>query len=130
MDKTQIPFLSAAELSRLIESREVSPVEATEAYLDRIDDLDFKYNSYLTVCREQALEEARGAESAIAQGNYLGHRCLIPDVLVVDGRSTPNHYIVRSKSVGVNADGDPVVSPEVEIFYPVLSGASVPPGIP
>ncbi len=78
MDKTQIPFLSAAELSRLIESREVSPVEATEAYLDRIDDLDFKYNSYLTVCREQALEEARGAESAIAQGNYLGPMHGIP----------------------------------------------------
>ena len=47
---------------------------------------------------------------------------LIPDVLVLDGRSTPNHYIVRSKSVGVNADCDPVVSPEVEIFYPVLDG--------
>ena len=46
MEKTEIPFLSTAELSRLIESKEVSPVEATQAYLDRIDDLDFKYNSY------------------------------------------------------------------------------------
>ena len=43
MDKAQIPFLSASELSRLIASREVSPVEATEAYLDRIDDVDFRF---------------------------------------------------------------------------------------
>ena len=33
--------------SRLIETKEVSPVEATESYLDRIDDLDFKFNSYI-----------------------------------------------------------------------------------
>ena len=33
MDKAELPFLSASELSRLIESREVSPVEVTDAYL-------------------------------------------------------------------------------------------------
>ena len=36
MDKSELPFLSASELSRLIASREVSPIDATEAYLDRI----------------------------------------------------------------------------------------------
>ena len=72
MDKVDIPFLSATELSRLIESKEVSPVEATEAYLDRIDELDFKFNAYLTVCRNEALQAAREAEQAIVQGNYLG----------------------------------------------------------
>ena len=72
MDKADIPFLSATELSRLIERKEVSPVEATEAYLERIDDLDFKFNSYLTVSRKQALQAAQGAEHAISQGNYLG----------------------------------------------------------
>ena len=72
MDKVDIPFLSATELSRLIERKEVSPVEATEAYLERIEDLDFKFNAYLTVCRNQALQDAREAERAISQGNYLG----------------------------------------------------------
>ena len=72
MDKADIPFLSATELSRLIESKEVSPVEATEAYLHRIDELDFKFNAYLTVCREEALQAARDAEKAIVQGNHLG----------------------------------------------------------
>ncbi len=72
MNKAEIPFLSASELSRLIEKKEVSPVEVTEAYLERIDNLDFKFNAYITVCREQALQAAREAEGAITRGNYLG----------------------------------------------------------
>ena len=78
MDKAGIPFLSASELSRLVASREVSPVEATEAYLDRIDDVDFRFNAYFTVCREQALQAAREAESAIVRGDYLGPMHGIP----------------------------------------------------
>ena len=72
MDRAEIPFLTASELSKLIASREVSPVEATEAYLDRIDDLDFRFNAYLTVTLELALQQAREAESAIGRGDYLG----------------------------------------------------------
>ena len=78
MDKADIPFLSASQLSRLIERREVSPVEATEAYLERIDDMDFKFNAYLNVCHNEALQAARDAEQAIAQGNYLGPMHGIP----------------------------------------------------
>ena len=78
MDKQDIPFLSASELSRLIEKKEVSPVEAIEAYLQRIEDLDFKFNSYLTVCRDQALQAARIAEQSILQGNHLGPMHGIP----------------------------------------------------
>ena len=72
MDKSELPFLSASELSRLIASREVSPVEATEAYLDRIDSLDFKFNAYLTVTRKMAMDAAREAEREIAAGRHRG----------------------------------------------------------
>ena len=58
MDKAGIPFLSASELSELIRKREVSPVEAVEAYLERIDRLDGKLYTYLTVCRDEALRAA------------------------------------------------------------------------
>ena len=78
MDKKDIPFLSTAELARLIEGKEVSPVEATEAYLERIDDLDFKFNSYFTVCREEALKAAQEAEQDIIRGRYLGAMHGIP----------------------------------------------------
>ncbi len=72
MDSQEIPFLSASQLARLIESGEVSPVQATEAYLDRIEQVDGRLNSYITVTREHALETARQAESEIAAGNYRG----------------------------------------------------------
>ena len=78
MDKQDIPFLTTAELSDLIRTREVSPVEATSAYLDRIDSLNFKFNSYLTVCRREAMAAAEEAERAISSGNYLGPMHGIP----------------------------------------------------
>ena len=72
MDSNEIPFLSATELAALIKSREVSPVQATEAYLDRIGQVDDKLNSYITVCRDEALAEAQQAEQEINAGNYRG----------------------------------------------------------
>ena len=72
MDKSELPFLSASDLSRLIASKEVSPVEATEAYLDRIDSLNFKFNAYLTVARQMAMEAAREAEREIVAGRHRG----------------------------------------------------------
>ena len=78
MHKQDIPFLTTAELSELIRTREVSPVEATSAYLDRIEALNFKFNSYLTVCRKEAMAAAEEAERAIASGNYIGPMHGIP----------------------------------------------------
>jgi len=78
MSETGIVYKSVAELSRLIESKQVSPVEVAEAYLSRIDKLDFKFNSYLTVCRQEVLEQALEAETAITKGKSLGPMHGIP----------------------------------------------------
>ena len=78
MEKQDIPFLTTAQLSELIRSGDVSPVEATSAYLDRIDSLNFKFNSYLTICRNEAMAQAEEAERAIARGEYLGPMHGIP----------------------------------------------------
>ena len=72
MDKRDIPFLTASELSGLIQSRQVSPVEAAEAYFDRIAEVDSRLNAYITLTRDQALVEARRAEEEIAQGVHKG----------------------------------------------------------
>ena len=72
MDKKELPFLTAIQLSKLIETKEVSPVEATQAYLDRIQEVDPKLNSYITITGEQALEAARQAEQEIAAGVHRG----------------------------------------------------------
>ena len=72
MDNQDLSFLSAAELGRLIASRQVSPVDATEACLSRIQQLDGKLHAYITVSADQAIAAARDAEQAITSGNYLG----------------------------------------------------------
>ena len=78
MVRSELPLHSASALASLIESKEASPVEVVEAYLQRIDDLDFKFNSFITVLRERALEEARQAEREILAGDYRGPMHGIP----------------------------------------------------
>ena len=72
MGKADIPFLSASQLAELIKNRTVSPVEAVETYLERIDKLDSKLYAYLTVCQDEALQAARESEQALAKGEYRG----------------------------------------------------------
>ena len=72
MDRADIPFLTVAELGELIRSGEVSPVEATEAYLHRIESLNSDIRAYLTVTAEQARQSASDAEAEIASGQYRG----------------------------------------------------------
>ena len=72
MDQRDIPFLSAAELGRLIELREVSPVAAVEAYLERIAAVDGRLCSYITVTGDYAVAAALAAEAEIAGGVYRG----------------------------------------------------------
>ena len=72
MDKTDLPFLSASALGALIRDKEVSPVEATQAYLDRIAAIDAQLNSYITVCADDALQAARAAEQALTHNDAVG----------------------------------------------------------
>ena len=72
MNTSDLPFLNISELSALLASREVSPVEATAAYLERIALLDVKIHAYVTVTADKALEAAKIAEQEIVRGDYRG----------------------------------------------------------
>ena len=61
-----------SEQARLIQARQISPVELTQAYLARIDRLDPQLRSYLTVTPDRAYRDATQAEQEIAGGNYRG----------------------------------------------------------
>ena len=67
-----IASLNISQLALLIKGRQVSPVDLVNAFLDRIDRLDDQTNAFITVMRDEAMEAARDAETAIAAGNYLG----------------------------------------------------------
>ncbi len=66
----QLVYLSLAEVSTLIAKRELSPVELTQAMLDRITAVDPRLHSYYTVFTADALSAAREAEAQIRAGNY------------------------------------------------------------
>ncbi len=72
MDKSDIPFLTATELAVEIRSRNVSPVEAVDAYLERIDRVNPSLNAYITVTGEAARQAARQAEEEIGRGEHKG----------------------------------------------------------
>ena len=68
----QLAFSPSTELRDLIASKQVSPVEVTELYFSRIDRIDSKLNSYLTLARNEAMAGARAAEQAVVRGDTLG----------------------------------------------------------
>jgi aspartyl-tRNA(Asn)/glutamyl-tRNA(Gln) amidotransferase subunit A len=72
MNNAELPFLSAAALGELIHKKEISPVQAVTAYLERIAAVDDTLHCYITVCREEALQAAREAEQAILRGEWRG----------------------------------------------------------
>ncbi len=65
-------FLTISKLSKLIERKEVSPVEVTASFLERIDQMDGQINAYITVLEDEARKSSQEAERAILSGNYLG----------------------------------------------------------
>lgn len=68
----ELAFTPATELIELISTKQVSPVELTELYLNRIDRLDSQLNSYLLLTRDDAMRTARAAERAVVRGEELG----------------------------------------------------------
>jgi aspartyl-tRNA(Asn)/glutamyl-tRNA(Gln) amidotransferase subunit A len=69
---SQLAYLSLADVAALIAKRELSPLELTQATLDRISALDPKLHSYYTVFTTEALAAAGEAEAQIRGGNYRG----------------------------------------------------------
>jgi aspartyl-tRNA(Asn)/glutamyl-tRNA(Gln) amidotransferase subunit A len=61
-----------ATLGEKIRTRQISPVELTEAYLERIESLDEKILDYITVTADDAKDAARKAETEIVGGGWRG----------------------------------------------------------
>ena len=64
--------LSVARASYAIQAREISPVELTNAYLHRIDQLNPRINAYITVTAERARADARRATEELTAGRSRG----------------------------------------------------------
>src|SRR5438067_1938204 len=96
-------FLTIAEAARLIEQRELSPVELVDSRLDRIQRFDGKLNSFIRVLADEARAAARAAEAEIAAGKYRGPLHGIPiglkDIYETAGIPTTGHSKVMQDLV-------------------------------
>ncbi len=96
-------YLTIAEAARLIEKRELSPVELVDSRLDRIARLDGRLNSFIRLLAEEARADARAAEAEIAAGKYRGPLHGIPlglkDIYETAGVATTGHSKVMQDHV-------------------------------
>jgi aspartyl-tRNA(Asn)/glutamyl-tRNA(Gln) amidotransferase subunit A len=74
----QICELDTVTLARRIAAKEVSPVEAVDAVLERLDRLDPTLHMFHTVVPDQAREDARRIEAEIAAGHQVGPLAGVP----------------------------------------------------
>ncbi len=64
--------LSAVQLGKKIAAGEITSVEATGAYLERIGAVDKDINAYITVMKDEALKAAEEADKLIAEKKAAG----------------------------------------------------------
>lgn len=83
--------LTIAQMIEQLRSKTVSSVELTQHFLDRIERLDPRYNSFISVMREQAVAQAHAADQRIAAGNAPA-LCGVPiahkDIFCTEGVKT------------------------------------------
>src|SRR5438445_6995114 len=88
----ELVWRPATELAALIRSKQISPVELTEAVLARIDALNPRLNAFCLVAHDLARRGAREAEIAVTKAEPLGALHGVPlsikDVIFTRGLRT------------------------------------------
>ncbi len=84
--------LEITQLAPLLRDREVSSLDVTRAYLERIERLNPRLNAYITVTADLAEAQARRADAEIGAGAYRGPLHGVPvgikDLFDVEGVPT------------------------------------------
>ena len=78
MDSATIGFMPATEWAEKIRTKQMSPVEAMRALLERIAALDPKVNAFAYLAADQAMDAARAAEKALMGGERIGRLHGVP----------------------------------------------------
>lgn len=69
---SSLTLTSATQLAQRIRSREISPVDVVEAYLDRIEAYNDSINAYVVTMPEEARAAAKASEKALEEGRLHG----------------------------------------------------------
>ena len=89
-----IAFAPVTQQSRWIESRQLTSERLTNIYLSRIERLDPKIRSIITLTKDHALTRAKAADAEIASGKYRGPLHGIPYGVkdLLDTKDIPTTY--------------------------------------
>ena len=68
----ELCYQSATDLAMMIKRKDISSLELTQAFIDRIEEHDKKINAVVVRTFENALESAEKADNAVASGEELG----------------------------------------------------------
>jgi aspartyl-tRNA(Asn)/glutamyl-tRNA(Gln) amidotransferase subunit A len=85
---TDVTRMTAVETAAAIASKQVSAVEVTQAYLDRIAKVDGQVHAFLHVDTEGALDTARKVDAGEITGPLAGVPLALKDVIVQKGVPT------------------------------------------
>jgi len=100
---TQLPFASATTLLELIATKQISPVELTKIYFERIHRIDSQLNAFLLLTYDEAMRSAVSAEKAVLQGDKLGALHGLPiaikDTQMTKGIRTTNGSVIYEDRV-------------------------------
>lgn len=111
MSNTDLLFKPAHELAEMLKNQEITSVELTKAFLDRIHSVEDQIKAFITVTEDHALAQAEQADKEIKEGNYKGYLHGMPvaikdtyktkDVLTTSGSGMLNDYVPNETSTPV-----------------------------
>ena len=92
LDRTKLPFYTIGELGILLRTKQITSVELTKFFIDRLKKYDPKLHCVITLTEDLAMEQARRADAEIKKKKFRGPLHGIPygakDLLAKKGYNT------------------------------------------
>ena len=103
MANDDLTLASAWKIASLIREKQLSPVDATAHFLDRIQAYDGELNAFITVAADAAMTEAHRAEAAVLADEPLGLLHGVPigvkDLSATKGMTTTYGSLLKRDNV-------------------------------
>ncbi len=111
LDDTTFNAMTLAQASNMIKQGQMTPLELTEACLERIERYDSTLNAFIDVLKEEVLTEARYATKSFERGEYWGTLHGIP-LAIKDNIDITDHVT----TAGGNFHDNQVATADAEVI--------------
>lgn len=71
-DKNDLAFYSVGQLSELIKTKQISSVELTKFFIERLNKYDPQLHCVISLTEKRAMNQAKKMDAELAAGNYRG----------------------------------------------------------